>query len=647
MQMKYLVTKYNMKKILNNILKKYTIAFQLIKFKFLNLITKILIKSDLKNRNIIYKHKDIFKNFNIYVMLNNYNIDYFMLRRKCIHYGLKDPFKKIKILKYSIPRLVKIKKTQGTSLIDKYSISLNDLLDYYIDNKLINSNIEIKLLPIYLFINRNLNEYKLSKNDNFFLDFLNKLKKIIYFIIFKNSVFMHIFSPISLKYICKKYKKDKLFINKIERLLNIKIIRSYLIANGCSNTLSKKRLLKKLLTSKNNKKYESKLDDRKKLKLIKKDEKYIKNSIKDISSNISYSITIIFNMLLHKIFKHLYRKVYVEKIYRVKDLAMKNYKIIYVPCHKSHLDYLIISYVIYNYGLSIPYIAAGINLNIWPIKFFLKNLGAFFIHRTFKSKNYILIIKEYFIKIFSKNCSIEYFIEGKRSRSGKLLYPKTGLLNITINSFLKSNVNKNIAIIPIYINYENLIEVIFYIKELYKIKNFNYLNFKYLSLSKNCYINFGKPLIISKNYLKIKYKNLVSSKLIDKIAKKLITRINNAAIFNLIDLYTSILLSSEQHYLESNNIYKYASLYLTLLKKIKYDKEIILEKNNKKNFFNNILKSNRISHKKIYKNRFIIFLSRNQIIVNYYYYNSIKHLLVIPSLTANIILKISNIKKKI
>lgn len=50
----------------------------------------------------------------------------------------------------------------------------------------------------------------------------------------------------------------------------------------------------------------------------------------------------------------------------MRKLALEGHEIVYVPCHRSHIDYLLLSYVLYHQGLVPPHIAAGINLNFWP-----------------------------------------------------------------------------------------------------------------------------------------------------------------------------------------------------------------------------------------------------------------------------------------
>ena len=128
------------------------------------------------------------------------------------------------------------------------------------------------------------------------------------------------------------------------------------------------------------------------------------------------------------------------------------------------MDYLLLSYVLYHQGLVPPHIAAGINLNFWPAGPIFRRLGAFFIRRTFKgNKLYSTVFREYLGELFTRGYSVEYFVEGGRSRTGRLLEPKTGTLSMTIQAMLRGG-TRPITLVPIYIGYEHVMEVGTYAK---------------------------------------------------------------------------------------------------------------------------------------------------------------------------------------
>jgi glycerol-3-phosphate O-acyltransferase len=127
---------------------------------------------------------------------------------------------------------------------------------------------------------------------------------------------------------------------------------------------------------------------------------------------------------------------------------------------------LLLSYAIYVHGYAIPHIAAGINLNLPIVGRFLRKGGAFFIRRSFRGNAvYTVVFMKYLAAIMARGHSIEYFIEGGRSRTGRLLQPKTGMLSMTVRSFLRDPA-RPIVFIPVYFGYERIVEGTTYIGEL-------------------------------------------------------------------------------------------------------------------------------------------------------------------------------------
>jgi glycerol-3-phosphate O-acyltransferase len=150
---------------------------------------------------------------------------------------------------------------------------------------------------------------------------------------------------------------------------------------------------------------------------------------------------------------------------RVKQKARKG-PLILIPCHKSHIDYLILDYVLYNNNMSVPHIAAGKNLSFWPMGPIFRSGGAFFLRRTFGGAVlYAKVFAEYIHKLLQEGYNIEQFIEGGRSRTGKLLMPKLGLLSILINAY-KNGACDDMLIVPIYIGYDRIVEEKSYLHEL-------------------------------------------------------------------------------------------------------------------------------------------------------------------------------------
>src|SRR5690606_18402775 len=146
--------------------------------------------------------------------------------------------------------------------------------------------------------------------------------------------------------------------------------------------------------------------------------------------------------------------------------AAPGHEVIYVPCHRSHVDYLLLSYQLLHNGVAIPHIGAGINLNLPVIGPILRRGSAFFLRRTFKGDPlYSTVFREYISQLFARGVSLEYFIEGGRSRTGRLLQPRGGMLSMTLRSFLRES-RRPVVFQPVYIGYEKVMEGDAYIGEL-------------------------------------------------------------------------------------------------------------------------------------------------------------------------------------
>ncbi len=185
----------------------------------------------------------------------------------------------------------------------------------------------------------------------------------------------------------------------------------------------------------------------------------------EIAANYSHVFVAIMARVLTWFWTRLYDGVELHHFEQLQKVADGN-EVVYVPCHRSHIDYLLLSYVIYYKGYAVPHIAAGINLNMPVLGRFLRKGGAFFMRRSFKGNAlYTMVFMKYLGLMMARGHSIEYFIEGGRSRTGRLLQPKTGMLSMTLRSYLRDP-RRPIVFLPVYFGYERLVEGKTYIGEL-------------------------------------------------------------------------------------------------------------------------------------------------------------------------------------
>ncbi len=154
-----------------------------------------------------------------------------------------------------------------------------------------------------------------------------------------------------------------------------------------------------------------------------------------------------------------------EGLNRVKLAAQKG-PVILIPCHKSHFDYLILSFLLHNSNLPCPHVAAGKNLSFWPLGPLFRGGGAFFIRRTFRGAAlYSKVFSEYIHKLLQEGFNIEFFIEGGRSRTGKLILPKLGLLSILLGAY-RNGACEDMSFAPIFIGYDQVLEENAYLSEI-------------------------------------------------------------------------------------------------------------------------------------------------------------------------------------
>jgi len=312
----------------------------------------------------------------------------------------------------------------------------------------------------------------------------------------------------------------------------------------------------------------------------------------EIAADYSHPVVRSVSFLLTSVWNRIYRGVLVHHLDLVKQAA-PGHEVVYVPCHRSHMDYLLLSYLLYTRGIVPPHIVAGINLDLPVIGTLLRKGGAFYIRRSIRgSALYSAVLGEYVAQLVAGGYSLEYFIEGGRSRTGRLLQPKGGMLSMTVRAFLRQP-TRPVLFQPVYIGYEKLMEGGSYLDELSgKPKESESILGLLLGIPKvlrsnygQVVVNFGEPIPLSAMLaehapqwdgtpLPDEDRPDWLSATVDATAQKIQVHINRAADVNPVNLLALALLSTPKHAMGEADLLAQIALSKTLLTEVPYGERV-------------------------------------------------------------------------
>ena len=379
-------------------------------------------------------------------------------------------------------------------------------------------------------------------------------------------------------------------------------------------------------------------------------EKKVQQYVMEIAADVSYPTIRILVRVLRRLWNQIYDGIELAHTERLRETANEKV-IVYVPCHRSHFDYLLLSYICYEQGVQLPHIAAGINLNMPVVGPILRRGGAFFLRRSFKGNRlYAAVFDAYLDQLLTRGYSIEYFVEGGRSRTGRLLAPKGGMLAMTVGSYIR-NPKRPVVFLPIYFGYERLIEGASFINELGGAEKQKESLFGLVrsvrALRENfgrVYVNVGEPIELDAVLDRVEpgwrgqpggngERPAWVGRVVDELGQGIMGGINAAAAVTPISLLAYVLLATPKQTIGAAELRAQLRLSLDLLRRFRYSDSVTIPDWSPDEIIAHGEKLNVIS-RTTHPMGDVIHMAEKTAVLMTYFRNNILHLLAVPASVA-------------
>ncbi len=580
-----------------------------------------------------------------YILRYESFIDLVALEQQCKKIGLPSPLSPLYLAGREQARVTWITPKDSRHAQEHITFFKNLLTLHQQD-----SDLDVQLVPVSLFWSR----CSEVKNQGLIFTLLGRhspkiFKKFLQVLLLGRRSSLQLSKPVSLRYMADNHGTDERIAHKLSRVARVHFKRLHRAIIG-PELPQRSKIISSMMSSEA---VIQIIEDEVKSKGITKQEaeKKAYTILNEIAANYTDDMMIFANYILTWVWNKVYSGITIRGTERVRRLAQEGHSIVYVPCHRSHMDYLLVSYILYQEGILPPHIAAGINLNFWPAGPVFRRSGAFFMRRSFSGdKFYASIFRTYLDQLFNKGYSVEFFTEGGRSRTGRLLQPKTGMLAMTTQSFLRG-LDRPISLVPVYLGYDHVMEVSTYHRELAgqkKKQESVWHIFSALKRLKNygqCYVNFGKPITLHKYFnqnfpefckapdITQDQKPAWLTPAVNQLAVDLMARINNAASVTSVSLTSLILLSVKQNSLERSLLEKQLNLSLHLLRHAPLSDDMMVPDFQGVEMLNQVIELGKVE---CITDDFgeMVVLDEQKVVSMVYYRNNILHLMSLPALLA-------------
>lgn len=512
---------------------------------------------------------------------------------------------------------------------------------------------DVQIVPVSLFWGRSPDKekslVKLLLSDTWSV--AGRLQKFLIIMVHGRSTYVQFNQPLPLKQVIDEYRHSEERANrKLARILrtHFRRVRQAVLGPDLSHRRTLVGGLVRTQAVKEAIREAARKDDIPPEKVRAKAYKYAD----EIAASMSIVTIRFLEVVLSWLWNRIYNGIAINNIRVAKEEAQDN-AVVYVPCHRSHIDYLLLSYVLYKNGLMPPHIAAGINLNMPIVGPILRRGGAFFMRRSFRDNPlYATVFNEYMHVMFSRGYSVEYFVEGGRSRTGRMLQPRPGMLSMTVRSFLRDH-RKPIVFVPVYIGYEKVMEGRSYLGELRgkkKQKESVFAIAKTVRKLSNSFgqvaVNFGEAIPLAEVLNEVEpswreeaydseYRPKWLNQAVSELSNRVASSINASVAVNPIGMTATVLLGTDRLAMDEGQLIRLMDQYADLLKAFPYADTITLPEGSGKDWVDYCENMGLITRQP-QKLGDIIALEGSNAILMTYYRNNIQHLFALPSLIASL-----------
>ncbi|MFT3790384.1 MAG: glycerol-3-phosphate 1-O-acyltransferase PlsB [Rudaea sp.] len=519
--------------------------------------------------------------------------DTLVLEQACREAGLPEPLRPFDIAGLTKQRaMFALSRRDGWWFQKPRSKTHSATLAQLLDTVRTHADVDVQLMPVAIFVGRAPEResgwFRALFEENWGV--VGRFRRLLALLLNGRSTIVHFAAPVSLRAVIAGERDAQNTLRKVSRVLRVHFQRQRAVVVGPD--LSHRRTLIQAVM--NAAPVQAAISTAASKDNIDRDTAAAKARAMawEIAADQSHPFVRSASSMLTGLWDKIYSGVRMHHFDKLRAIA-PGHEVVYVPCHRSHIDYLLLSYLLYRNGIAPPHIAAGVNLNLPILGSILRRGGAFFMRRSFSDPLYSTVFREYMSQLFARGVSIEYFVEGGRSRTGRTLTPRGGLLSMTLRSFLRES-QRPVVFQPVYIGYERVMEGDSYVGELSgkpKEKENWFALIRALRKLRENYgevaVNFGEPIFLTPllDGVDANWREAIADPdakpawlkpAVDTLAERVAVNINRAVDVNPINLLALVLLATPKHAMAEADLIAQIDLTRDLITALPYSDRLTI-----------------------------------------------------------------------